>query len=105
MTAHLIEWGGQPLATLIKSSDGDYIVPPVVIDPNGAILVGEELLMAIVESGVTIKHPVILGCTPERLAEIDQRLARVSEDLGVAIDTGDHEAIILADLERRLEES
>jgi hypothetical protein len=105
MTAHMIEWGGEPLATLIQSPDGDYFVPPIVIDPNGAILVGVELLMAIVESGVTIKHPVVQGCTPEQLAEIDQRLARVSEDLGVPLDTGDHEAILLADLERRLEES
>ena len=61
MTAHIIEWGGEPLATLIKCPDGDYIVPPIVYDANGAILVGVELLMAIVQSGVSVNLQVIQG--------------------------------------------
>jgi hypothetical protein len=83
--ARLVEWDGQPFAMLIESQDGDYLVPPIVLDEAGRPVEGREVLAAIVESGVTIKHPVITAATPADLAEIAQRMARLSKELGVPI--------------------
>lgn len=80
-----IEWDGEWFATLIESPDAKYLVPPVVVDESGKVIEGRELLAAIIETGTTIEHPVVVSATPAALAEIDQRMARISEALGVPI--------------------
>lgn len=83
--ARIIEWGGKPFALLVEGDNGPYLVPPIVIDADGGVIEGREILAAVVESGVTIEHPIMRGATVADLAEIDQRMARISEDLGVPI--------------------
>jgi len=80
-----IEWGGQPFAALVESLDVKYLVPPIVLDEHGNVVQGRELLAAIIETGTAIEHPVVVGATPAALAEIDQRMARLSETLGVPV--------------------
>jgi hypothetical protein len=43
------------------------------------------VLSAIVKSGVSVEMPMVSGATPGHLAEIDQRMQRLSETLGVPI--------------------
>lgn len=71
------------VALLIHGEDGDYLAPPVVFDDRGEIVMGREVLAAVSESGESIEHPVIRGCTPGQLAELEQFLAEVRERLGV----------------------
>jgi hypothetical protein len=87
--SRLIEWDGQPFAVLIETPDGDYLLPPVVLDEEGRPIEGREVLAAIVESEVSVKHPVVKGATPGDLAEIDQRMARISDELGVPLFPGE----------------
>ena len=77
--------GRQTLRELIEGENGAFLVPPIVLDSDGVPIEGVEVLAAVVQSGVTIKHPVVRGATPGALAEIDQRMARISEELGVPI--------------------
>ena len=58
-------------------------MPPIVLDEEGRPLEGREVLAAIVESGVAVELRVIEGATAADLAEIDQIMARLSEELGV----------------------
>jgi len=83
--ATVIEWDGKPFALLIETDDGmRHLVPPVVLE-DGVVLRGEEVLCAIVESGVTCEVPVIENGNAGILAEVDQRMAQISEQLGVPI--------------------
>jgi hypothetical protein len=66
-----------------ETPDEAYLVPPIVRDTDGQVVMGADVLVAVVRSGVTIEHPVIEDCTPEQLAELQQRLDRVSEIPGV----------------------
>jgi hypothetical protein len=66
---------GKCFALLINGPDGDYIAPPIVRDPDGEVIMGREVLQAVVDSGVTIEHPLIENCDPAHLAEIEQVLA------------------------------
>jgi len=68
-------------------SDEDYIVPPVVFGTDGELLMGAEVLEAIVQSGVSVETPVIRNCTAAQLARIDQLLAKISTELGVPVST------------------
>jgi len=45
----LIEWDGEPFAVLIESPEGDYLVPPVVLDQDDKPIERRELLAAGVE--------------------------------------------------------
>ena len=83
--AEALTWGGELTATLIHGTDGDYIAPPIVLDHKGDVVMGREILEAVVESGVTIEHPVIIDCTPQQVADLEQKLARMSATLGVPI--------------------
>ena len=83
MSSQPIEWDGQVIAILVHGQDGDYLVPPVVRDSEGNILMGHEVLEAIVQSGVAVELPVIENCTVGKLAEIDSRLAQIRDSLGV----------------------
>lgn len=83
-----IEWGGQVIASLVETDDGRplYLVPPIVFDADGNIILGAEVAMAIAESGVAIETPVLRDYSPSDLAALDQKLARVAEALGVGFD-------------------
>ena len=85
--ARKIEWEGEWIATLIETPEETYLVPPVVHGTDGQVVMGVEVLEAVVSSGVTIEHPVIENCTPERLAELDQQPAADDADLGVPFAT------------------
>lgn len=82
----MIDWEGQPFALLVEGTrDGDYLVPPIVLDLTGAPIEGREVLHAIVPSGVSAELPVVRNAPAVALAEIDRRMARISEELGVPI--------------------
>ncbi len=83
--AQRLEHKGEWIATLVHDEEGDYIEPPIVHDPEGTVILGREVLESIIDSGVSVEVPVIRGCTPERLDEIDSALTQLSADLGVPI--------------------
>ena len=60
-------------------------MPPIVLDEAGVPVEGREVLVAIIEADTTLHHPIITDATPAVLAEIDQRMARISDELGVPI--------------------
>lgn len=78
-----IKWDETTIALLIERAEGGpYLVPPVVFDLDGNLVMGMEVLAAVAESGVTVKLPVILGASPAVISELDQRLAHISAKLG-----------------------
>lgn len=84
--SRLIEWDGEPFALLIEREDGRaYLMPPVVLDADGNVTEGREVLQAIIDSGVTVGLPVVRGSNPGMLAEIDRRMAQLSDKLSVPI--------------------
>lgn len=83
--ARRIMWDGKPFALLVEGDDGPFLVPPIVFNEEGEPVEGREVLAAIVLAGVAVKHPVVRGASVADLAEIDQRMARISEELGVPI--------------------
>ena len=81
-----ITWDDTEIALLITGGeDGDYIVPAIVLDDEGRVMEGREVLEAIAQSGRPFEMPTIRGTDPGRLAELDQQIARVSEQLGVPV--------------------
>jgi hypothetical protein len=87
MSARVVEWGDEPFALLVEPDDGSrgYLVGPIVLDLTGRPIEGIEVLAAIAASGVSAAIPLIRDAAPSDLAEIDRRLARISETLGVPI--------------------
>lgn len=83
--ARIVEWDGEPFALLVESEAGDYLVPPIVLDADGKVTEGVEVLQAIVHTGIPAGVPVIRGSNPGMLAEIDRRMAALSDKLGVPI--------------------
>jgi hypothetical protein len=85
--ARVINWvDGTPIGLLIELEDGDaYIVPPIVHGEDGHLIQGENVLQAIVEFGRPVRVPVVENCTAAYLAELDRRLARASDALGVPV--------------------
>lgn len=83
--ARMIEWDGEPFALLVETPDGDYLVPPIVQDEDGVVIQGHEVLQAIIDSGVAVEHPIVRGASVADLAEIDQRMAHLSKELGVPL--------------------
>lgn len=87
MSARLIEWPeGTPFALLISDDAGDpmYVVPPLVYGIDGAPTAATlDILAAIAQSGVTVEVPVLRDVSVGDLADIDQRVQRISESLGV----------------------
>ena len=83
--ARKIEWNGEWIATLIEAEDGSYIAAPVVFDEDDRLVMGAEILAAVVEAGTPIEHPVLHGYSPGHLAELDQHLTHVSAQLGVPL--------------------
>jgi hypothetical protein len=94
----LIESGGEPFAMLIEGEHGMYLVPPIVVDSDGEVIEGREVLAAMGVAGVTaavlsghtpggaeVRHPLLLGRTAADLAAIDQHMAEISRQLGVPI--------------------
>lgn len=84
----MIEWDGEPFALLVQSEEhGDYLVPPVLLDSEERLITreGREVAEAVVFSGQTVELPVIEDADAATVAEVDQRMARISEELGVPI--------------------
>lgn len=81
----IVEWDGEPFAVLVETKHGNYLVPPIVMDEDGNVTEGREVLEAIVQSGTGIPMPVIRNTNPGTLAEIDRRMAHLSAELGVPI--------------------
>lgn len=100
----LIEMDGQPFAMLIERPGGSsYLVPPIVVDSDGEVIEGHEVLAAMRQAGVTIdetaggfirghtsggalvEQPMLTGRTTGDLAAIDQQMADLSRQLGVPI--------------------
>ena len=86
MTARPVQWEGQPLATLLDGEDGLMLVEPIVVDPDGGIIMGAEVLEASRRTGVSFDHVQITDCTPEFYQEIRRRLVQardaISAELG-----------------------
>jgi hypothetical protein len=76
---------------LVESPDGGFVVPPIVFDADGKLIQGRKLirrqsfLEAAADASFEVDQPIIRDATPALLAEIDQRMARISEALGVPI--------------------
>lgn len=83
--ARKIEWGGEWIATLIESGSGSYLAPPIVFDADGNVVMGREVLAAIAESGTAVEHAVLRDYAPGDLAELEQKLARMADALGVPL--------------------
>lgn len=85
--AQRVEWDGVTIALLVDGIEGRYLVPPIVFGHNGELLMGREVLLAIAEAGMNVDVPVFRNCTPAMLADLEQQLARVSEQLDAPIST------------------
>ena len=102
--SQIIIMDGQPFAILIEGGpEGSYLMPPIVLDHDGNIIDGHEILAAMSQAGVTldsagdgiwtgrtalgttVQHPYLTGKAPADLAEIDQAMASISRQLGVPI--------------------
>ncbi len=85
MSARRVEWDGETVALVVSPGNGqpDYLVPPVVFDEDGNVVMGREVLAAVVEAGVGVEVPVLRGYGPARLAGLEQCLARVRDTLGI----------------------
>ena len=84
MSARPVEWDGEVIAVVVEvDGESPYLVEPIVFDEDDNVVMGREVLAAVVESGTTVQHPVLRGYTPGRLAELEQRLARVRDTLGI----------------------
>lgn len=82
----IIEWDGQPFAVLVESVvHGDFLVPPIVLDPDGHPIEGREILTAVTISNTTLRVPVLRDASPATLAEVDRRMAHLSDHLGVPL--------------------
>jgi hypothetical protein len=99
----MIERDGEPFALLIETERGSYLVPPIVIDQDGNVIEGQDVLAAMNVAGVEIDStdggvwrghtangaevacPCLAGKTVADLAEIDQVMSRISEQLGVPV--------------------
>lgn len=82
----IIEWDGEPFAVLVESSTyGNFLVPPIVLDPDGRPIEGRDLLTAVVMANTRISVPVLRNATPAVLAEVDRRMARLSDQMGVPL--------------------
>lgn len=84
--ARKIEWEGEWIATLIEPDERDaYLVPPIVFDLSGDVIMGREVLASIAQSGLSVECPILRNYTPGELAELEQKLARIAEELGVPL--------------------
>lgn len=86
MTARQVAWEGKPFALLVETDEGDFLVPPIVLDDAGNVVEGRETrenLEYVVQSGVEIGLPVVHGANPGTMAEVDQRMALISKQLGI----------------------
>ncbi len=85
-TTRLILWRGEPLTLLVDTPSGGYLVRPIVVDGHGVIIEGLEVIEKALASGDSSEMPpVVRVLSPSELAAIDQRMARLSDTLGVPI--------------------
>ena len=82
-----IEWDDEWIATLVETTSGNYLAPPVVFDTNGDVVMGREVLDAVATSGTAIEHPMLHGYGPGDLAALEQKLAHIAQQLDVPLET------------------
>jgi hypothetical protein len=89
MSAQPVQWDGGTIAFVVSPDGGDppYLVPPVVFDDEDNVVMGREVLEAIVLSGQPVACPVLHGYGPGKLAELEQQLQKCCEELGIASST------------------
>lgn len=58
------------------------VIPPICRTSSGEVLLGREVLVAIVESGVSLNHPVLDDVTPGQVAHIEQVLYNAANKNG-----------------------
>jgi hypothetical protein len=61
------------------------LLSPIVLDEVGRVIEGQKLLDAMELVGIAFEHPTITGASPADLAQIDQTMARIFDELGVPI--------------------
>ncbi|MEU7905254.1 hypothetical protein [Actinoplanes sp. NPDC049118] len=81
----IIKWGEQPFALLVETDAGRYLLPPLVLDVTGAPIAGADGLQVIDQCGEHVDLPTVRDATPADVAVIDQRMAALSELIGVPI--------------------
>jgi hypothetical protein len=72
---------------LVDPQDGNtpYVVPPVVFDSDGKLVMGAEVLAEVKKSGKSQGVPVIRNASPAVVADLERFLASVCEQLGVTM--------------------
>ena len=80
-----IDWDKEFVPLLMHSTGGDFLVPPIVLDKNGRPMEGYEGLDAVEGDMSWLEQHVVKGATPADLAEIDERMARLSDEFDVPI--------------------
>jgi hypothetical protein len=80
-----IDWDKEFVSLLMYSTRSDFLVPPIVLHENGQPLEGYEGLERFVEGSLPAEQHVVKGATPADLAELDCRMAKLSEEFNVPI--------------------
>jgi hypothetical protein len=82
-----IELNGEWIAILLEDDEGKpiWIVPPLVFDEDDNLIEGHDVVEAVIQSGKGVEMPQIRGATPGYLAQLDQFLANVAEQLGTTV--------------------
>jgi len=89
--ARRIIWDGTTIGILIEHEGGvdDYIVPPVVLGEDGHLIQGENLLQAIIDTGVAVQVPMVGGSrlrfAPARMSSPLVRRISTGEDVKEAL--------------------
>jgi hypothetical protein len=86
MSMRMLRDEGEPFAILLEGEDPTtggqvrYVLPPLVLDPDGRAIAGEEELQLILLGEFSTEIPILRNRRPGDLAVIDQRLAALREE-------------------------
>ncbi len=87
----VIELAGVPFATLVTTPEDRFLVPPIVLGLAGEVIEGRDVLQVIVDLGERdpdfkgMELPQVLDAGPAVLAEVDRKLAGLSQRMGVPV--------------------
>ena len=72
---------------LVSPQDGSapHVVPPVVFDPDGKLVMGAEVLAEVKKSGEDQDIPIIRNASPAVVADLERFLGIVCEQLGATM--------------------
>jgi hypothetical protein len=72
---------------LVDPQDGSapHVVPPVVFDTDGKLVMGAEVLAEVKKTGEGQDVPIIRNANPAVVADLERFLASVCEQLGVTM--------------------